>query len=254
MGYVELNGHPSWVTSTGAGELVLLLHGGFGDGEEFGGNLAALADRFRVVMADRRGHGRTADHDGPLSQHAMADDTVALLEQLDAGPARLVGFSDGAVVALLTALRRPDLVERLVLLSGVFEAGGWLVTPTHEDAEDVPEVLVERYAEVSPDGRDHFVVIAHKLADMAEEDLAITSEHLAGLDRRVLVVAADDDIVHPEHTLALYRALPRAELAVVPGTSHGLLHDKPELVTRLVREFLEQDARPTLIPIRRAAG
>ncbi|SEE66273.1 alpha/beta fold hydrolase [Jiangella alba] len=259
MTYTELNGARCWVAEDGAGPPLVLLHGGFSDGREFTGNLAGLAGDFRVVRPDRRGHGRSPDVDGPLSQHVMADDTVALLSRLG-GPARLAGYSDGAVVALLTALRRPDLVERLVLISGVFDPSGWLFAaePGPDDVDDdplagMPAEVVDAYAEVSPDGRDHFPVVAAKIMALTAEELGITPADLARLDVRTLVVAADDDIIALEHTLALYRALPRGELAVVPGTSHDLLTDKPAAVTAVVAEFLTHDAVPTSIPVRRAS-
>lgn len=252
MTYIELSGHRFWTETCGAGETVILLHGGSGDGRDFEGNLAGLSESFRVVAADRRGHGRTPDHDGPLSQHQMADDTVALIESLEVGRVRLVGYSDGAVVALLAALRRPDLVERLVLISGVFERDGWMMSGDHDRADPVPAELAERYGQVSPDGLHHLPVLAIKLASMEDEELGVTAEQLAELDVRTLVMAADDDIVHTEHTVALFRALRAGELAIVPGTSHDLLHDKPGLTTKLVTDFLTSDGVPTAIPIRRA--
>jgi pimeloyl-ACP methyl ester carboxylesterase len=254
VGYIDLAGTRIWMTEEGSGEPVVLMHGGFGDTRDFDGNLSTLADRFRVVRYDRRGHGRTPDPGGSLSHHLMAEDTIALLEHLDAGPARLVGFSDGAVVALLAALRRPDLVERLVLVSGVHSSDGWLMKPDRDSIRYMPTELVDRYAEVSPDGREHFVDVAQRLADEVDEDLRVSDEGLAGLGVRTLVLVADDDLMSLEHSVALYRALPDAELAVVPGASHAVFREKPEQVTRLVREFLTTDAVPTIIPISRAPG
>jgi predicted ester cyclase len=83
------------------------------DSRAFEGNLTGLAERFRVYRPDRRGHGRTPDVAGPISDNQMATDTIAFLEQVVGGPAYLVGHSDGAPVALLAALKRPDLVRRL---------------------------------------------------------------------------------------------------------------------------------------------
>ena len=116
----------------------------------------------------------------------------------------------------------------------------------------MPTKVIDRYAEVSPDGRGHFPVLGHRLADMVPEDLGITMDDLGKLDVRSLVMVADDDLMTLEHTLSLYRGLPRSELAVVPGTSHHLLHDKPQLVTQLVTTFLTTDATRTALPIRRA--
>lgn len=218
-----------------------LLHGDFDDSRGFEGNLARLDDSFTVILHDRRGQGRSPDAQGPITQHRMAEDAVAVLGHVADDPVRLVGYSDGAVVALLLALRRPDLVERVVLISGVWARQGWLAAPDPHGEPDVPAAVVDAYAEVSPGGRGHFPVVARKLATYSGEDLGITTDDLAGVRQRVLVVAADDDILDAVHTLSLFRALPRGELAVVPGTSHGLLQEKPELVTRIVRDFLTQD-------------
>lgn len=134
----------------------------------------------------------------------MAEDTEALIKHVDVGPVRLVGYSDGAVIALLTALRGPDLVSRLVLISGVFNRDGWIMPLDHDAVDSIPPEISDRYAQVSPHGREHFTVLGHKLTDMAEEDLGITVDSLAGLKVRTLVIAADDDLISLEH----HRALP----------------------------------------------
>lgn len=250
-GYIEVNGASMWYDEHGTGEPLILLHGGFSDARDFAGNLLGLADRFRVLTPERRGHGHTPDTDGPFSHGQMADDTIAFCEALTGGPVRLVGYSDGAYVALLVALRRPDLVNQLVVVSAGVDPDAWLALP---DADgEMPAVVVDAYAEVSPDGRDHFPVIQAKVAAMVADDKGeVRVPDLATIGCRTLVVAADDDLVHLEHTLELYRTIPGSELAVVPGTSHTLLMEKPAACTRLVADFLTADPVPTFIPIRRA--
>jgi pimeloyl-ACP methyl ester carboxylesterase len=251
--YLELNGVRTWYDERGDGEPLLLLHGGLTDSRDFAGNLDALADHFRVFMPERRGHGHTPDHPGPITVDVMAADTIAFVEEVvgkvvGAGRVRMVGYSAGAAVALVAAVRRPDLVERLVLISGAFDPAGMIVKPTAGGTP--PEPLVARYAEVSPDGRDHFPVVIKKIADAASRP-GLAPAELAAVGCPALVMAADDDLVTLEHTLALYRALPEAQLAVVPGTSHLLLHERPRLCASLVTEFLTTDPAP-LMPLTRA--
>jgi pimeloyl-ACP methyl ester carboxylesterase len=105
--YVQLGAVRTWYEEDGSGPPLVLLHPGGADSRAFEGNLVGLAEWFRVYRPDRRGHGRTPDVAGPISYHQMASDTVAFLEQVVGGPAYLVGHSDGAPVALLTALERP---------------------------------------------------------------------------------------------------------------------------------------------------
>ena len=144
----------------------------------------------------------------------MAQDSIAFLERVVGGPAHLVGCSAGASVALLVALRRPDLARRVVLVSGVFHRDGWVPGAIDPDASP-PEVLVRGYAELSPDGPGHFPVVNAKLARMNWEEPTLAACDLSAVTSRTLVMIGDDDEVTLEHAIAMYRRLPDAELAVV---------------------------------------
>jgi pimeloyl-ACP methyl ester carboxylesterase len=250
--YVELDRVRTWYDVSGDGEPLVLLHPGGGgvDSRAFAPNLAALAERFRTYTPERRGHGRTPDVPGEITFDAVAQDTIRFLERVVGQPARLLGVSDGAIVALLVALRRPDLVDRLVFVAGVFHHDGWwpqAIDPTN----DPPEFLKDSYAELSPDGADHYQVVVDKLARAHQIEPALVAGDLARIPCRTLVMLGDDDEVHLDHAIALYHALPDAELAVVPGTSHGLMVEKPDLCNRLIVDFLTSDAVTTFAPIRR---
>jgi pimeloyl-ACP methyl ester carboxylesterase len=252
-GYVELGDVRTWYDEHGEGEPVVLLHPGGADARAWGPNLDALAAAFHVFTPERRGHGRTPDIEGPITYELMAADTIAFLEQIVGGPARLVGCSAGASVALLVALRRPDLARRVVLVSGVFHRDGWVPGAIEPDANP-PEVLARGYAELSPDGPDHFPVVSAKLARVNWEEPTLTHSDLTALTSRTLVMIGDDDEVTLEHASAMYRSLPDAELAVVPGTSHGLLHERPALCNTIIVDFLSTDPVPTIAPVRRASA
>lgn len=257
---IDLDGVRTWYAVHGAGEPLVYLHGGFSDSGELDPVLAAYATQFRVYTPDRRGHGRTPDVAGPFDFEVLAADIVAFVERVVGGPAHLVGYSDGATTALHLALRRPDLVRRLVLISGQFHADGLLpgLLPAHDGddhsagvAEMAATHLADRYGEVSPDGREHFAVVAEKNLRLAATQPQLDVAAVAGVRARTLVASGDDDVVALEHTLALYRGIPDAELAVVPGTSHVLIVDKPEVVATLVLDFLTQEPVTTVAPIRR---
>ena len=126
--YVEVAGLRTWHEVTGEGEPVVLLHGAFGGASSFLAQTPALvAAGYRVHVPERRGHMRSPDVEGPLTYSVMADDTIAYLDQEVGAPAHLVGWSDGAVVALLVAQRRPDLVRRMVRI-GQYDNSAGLVT------------------------------------------------------------------------------------------------------------------------------
>jgi pimeloyl-ACP methyl ester carboxylesterase len=240
-----------WYDERGQGDPLVALHpGGAGvDSRALTANLEALSEHFRVYAPEQRGHGHTPDVDGPITFELMAQDTITFIETVIGQPVYLLGCSDGAILALTIALRRPDLVRRLVFAAGVFHRDGWEKGVL--DGEP-PDFLRQSYAEVSPDGPGHYDVIVAKLATMHEHEPAFTHEDLARITSRTLVMVADDDEVRLEHAVDMYRSLPDPELAVIPGTSHGLLVEKPELCNRVITEFFIKDPVQTFAPIRRA--
>jgi pimeloyl-ACP methyl ester carboxylesterase len=249
---VQLGAVKTWYDEHGEGEPLVLLHGGLVDARFFDPNLPALAEHFHVYTPERRGHGHTPDVEGPITYQLMTDDTIAFLETVVGQPADLVGHSDGAFVAMLVAMQRPELVNRLVMISGGFSKSGEAAPDMEWDVDQIAEFLGPAYGEVSPDGADHFKVVATKVGKMAAVEPALQASELAEVTCRSLVMFADDDLVTPQHMVDMYDALPNAELAIVPGTSHFLTQEKPELVNKIVVDFLTKEPVPTVAPIRRA--
>lgn len=251
--YVELSHVKTWYDERGEGEPLVLLHGGVVDARFFEPNIEALAARFRVFALDLRGHGHTPDVEGPFTYEALAQDTIDFIDAVVGGPAHIVGHSVGAGVALHAALRRPDLLRRLVLVSGVFHHDG-LISTNEVDVDQVVAAFGPSYGAVSPDGEDHYPVVVRKVFEMDQREPALTVSDLDGVGARTLVMASDDDIIALEHTLALYRGIKDSEFAVVPGTSHFLTQEKPDLCNRIVVDFLASDPVATVAPMRRMSS
>lgn len=239
--YAQLGEVRTYYEEDGNGEALVLLHPGGADSRAWEIILPGFVEHFHVYRPDRRGHGRTPDVTGPLTYNQMALDTIAFLEEVVGGPAHLVGHSDGTPVALTVALMRPDLVRRLVLGAGVFNYEGW--TPGSIDLDDeTVAFFVEYHGAVSPDGPEHFHILREKLHRMQSEQPTFTVPDLAVYPGPSLVMIGDDDHeIHMAHTLAMREGLRKSQLAVVPGTGHGLFGDKPELCSRLVIDFLTED-------------
>ncbi|HEV2872183.1 MAG TPA: alpha/beta hydrolase, partial [Actinomycetota bacterium] len=212
MTYVDLNGLPTWHEVRGEGQPVVLLHGAFAGASSWSAQVPALAKAgYKVHVPERRGHAHTPDVQGPLTYDAMADDTVAYLDGVVGGPAHLVGWSDGAVVALLVAQRRPDLVDRLVLIGQYYNSSGkvtgGLVDQLIGGGDQAMEYPRAEYDRVSPDGPEHFPVVYAKTLRMlaTEPELDLTS--LAPVAAPTLVLQGDRDEVTLEHGAAVATAL-----------------------------------------------
>jgi pimeloyl-ACP methyl ester carboxylesterase len=244
--YIDTGRVHTYYEVNGSGDPLILLHGGMCTAETFDGQTPALAEHFRVYLPERRAHGRTADVPGPITYEIMAQDTIAFIEAVGIERAHLVGWSDGALVGLLVALWRPELVGKLVLMAQSVNWEG--VRPElapfvgRMTNEMLPPQLKQAYQALSPDGPDHLDDVLDKLLLLWNTDPAFPLGELERVAAPVLVLAADDDILLSiEHAATMQRALPDSRLAVVPGASHAVPMEKPELVNRLILDFLAED-------------
>jgi pimeloyl-ACP methyl ester carboxylesterase len=227
--WAAIHGHKIYYATRGSGSTLVLLHGGGDSGEHsFARQLDVFSQRHRIVAPDQVGHGHTPDVPGPLTYTGMMDDTAALLRHLELNHVDVVGFSDGGILALMLAVRHPELVRRLVI-SGVN------VAPEGLNAEDLDELRATQ----SP----HPKTIDEKLAHLwltspteAELDLAM----LAKIQQPVLVISGDRDAITLEHTLKIFHALPEAELCILPGTDHATFSGRSEWLNPIINAFLER--------------
>ena len=262
MPTLDVLGHPTWYTVQGAGhDTVLLLHGGLSNSDALLDSIGGLLGEHRRVAAfDRRGHGRTADTPEAFHYESMVDETIAVIEHIG-GPVHIVGWSDGGIIGLLLALRRPELVGRLVAIGANYH---WDVVPdlTNATASDDgteaasgdPSVamMAAEYAERSPDGPEHFAVVAAKGFHLFGIEPELTVDDLARVSVPVLVMAGDDDLIPLSHTAAFFAGLPEAQLAIVPGASHAVPMEHPQEVVGLIERFLESAVPPaTMMPNQR---
>jgi pimeloyl-ACP methyl ester carboxylesterase len=249
MTHVDVNGLATWHEVHGQGPPVVLLHGAFAGASSWAAQAPALARAgYRVHVPERRGNAHTQDVPGPLSYGVMADDTVAYLDQVVGGPAHLVGWSDGAVVALLVAQRRPDLADRLVLIGQYYNSSGkvpgGLTDQLGAGGDQVMGFLRAEYDQVSPDGPDHFPEVYAKTMRMLASEPELSLASLATVTAPALVLQGDHDEVTLEHGAAVAAALPHGRLAVLPGT-HALPVELPQVVNALLSWFLA-GARPAV--------
>jgi len=240
-GYIDVCGRPTWHEVSGEGPAVVLLHGAFSGAAAWSVQAPALvAAGWRVHVPERRGHGHTPDVDGALTYAVMADDTIAYLDATVRGRAHLVGWSDGAVVALLVALRRPDLVARMVIIGQFYNSSGRVPDSDLESwlhTEEAVAFLRQRYEPLSPDGPEHFAVIHAKTMSMLKTEPQLDLATFAAVTAPTLVLQGDRDEVTLEHGAAVAAALADGRLAVLPGT-HALPRELPDVVNALLTSFL----------------
>ena len=230
--YYEVHGH---------GPALLLLHGGTGDGRQFAAQVPAFRQHFRVVIPDLCAQGRTTDRGGPLGYHAMAEDVVALMDLLQIRQADIVGWSDGGIVGLDLAIHHPGRVKHLVTFGANFAPDGLNPEDVEWNASASagsfgPGARIA-YQHLAPDPA-HYEIAMDKIIAMWRTQPNFTPLQLGSIRAKPLIAAGEHDVVRPEHTAALARAIPGARRWIVPGASHSVILEQPVLVSRTVLEFL----------------
>lgn len=218
-------------TIQGQGEPVLFLHGGLDACANYDTLLSELADGFRVIAVDRRGHGQTADTDAPFDYALMAEELAAFARALELPPCNIIGYSDGANLGLHMASRFPDEVKSLIAISGNFKgrsgmSEGWLETIEALSVdfvrEHMPQVL-EQYVALNPNPAPEAFITKTKALWNVES--VISREALQALQVPTLIVGGDRDIVLLEQLSEMKAVIPGASLLVLPYCGHFVFQD-----------------------------
>jgi pimeloyl-ACP methyl ester carboxylesterase len=258
-GYAPVNGLKMYYEIHGKGEPVVLLHGSFMTLTNFNWPemIATLAKSRQVIAVEMQGHGRTADINRDFSYDNLADDIAALLDYLKIGKADVIGYSMGASVAMNLAIRHPNKVRKVVSISGVFRANGWVqevldAYPTFTAEAFKGSPIEVDYKKLSPTPNEFPKFVKHVIAmDLKPYDFG--AEKLKATQAPMFFIHGDADGVRLDHIAEMYRLKgseimgdmrPRSasRLAVLPDTTHVTLMQRIEVIVPMINEFL--DAKP----------
>jgi pimeloyl-ACP methyl ester carboxylesterase len=253
MAHKKIRGHRTWVKlPKGSGEVVLLLHGGLSSSRGMLHNVGShLKRNFAIAAFDRHGHGRTADIAGPFDYDDMTDETIAVIEEIGR-PVHVVGYSDGGIIALKLALKRPDLLRRVVAVGANIHFSGLYRQLTMSTDSPYFHEWSLRFGERSPDGIGHAKEVFEKTMTLFATQPTMAISDLEAITVPTLYMAGDDDVTSYQHLSAMFEATPGAQLAVVPGASHGVLGEYPKVSSAIIRRFLKSSLPvTTAMPMRR---
>jgi pimeloyl-ACP methyl ester carboxylesterase len=256
-GYAPVNGLQIYYEVHGSGGTPLvLLHGGVVGSVTFAPLLPALSATRQVITIDMQGHGHTRDIDRPLRNETMADDVAGLLAHLGITQADLLGYSMGGGVALQTAIRHPEIVRKLVIVSTTMRHDGSypeVLTLFDQMEASAPklgaQVAQSPLATVYPEA--DWATIFAKSGEMASQDYDWSAD-IAAIAAPTMLIFADADSIRPEHMVEFYKLLgggqrdagldgslrPTSRLAILPGTTHYDILTFPGFVD-IVNAFLD---------------
>jgi len=259
-GYADVNGLKMYYEVHGQGQPIVLVHGSFMNiPMNWAHVIPSLSRSRQVIVAEMQGHGRTRDVARELSYEGMADDVAGLLAHLKIASADVLGYSMGGAVAYQVAIRHPERVRRVVILSGVYAHDGWwpdaeasFATMTADLFKGTP--IEQQYLEFGNDPA-HFADFIKKVlsVDLKPYDWSDEAKAIAA---PLFIILGDVDGVRYEHALELFRAkgggkmgdmhgLPKSRLAIIPATTHGGMLQRASWWVPMVDDFLDSDLSPT---------
>lgn len=253
QGYKLVDGHQVYSFEwPNHGEPVVLLHGGMSQTLHWDYTiLPAVESTHHVYAYDRSAHGYTGDRPGSLHYEHQRDEAIAYLETIVGKPAHLIGWSDGGIISLMVAIKRPDLVKSIIAFGANYLHSGVLSIP--DSFIVISEEDQAEHNRISPDAPEQLLQNQLRMVEIIKSEPEIDIAELKKINIPTLIIVGDDDVINHHHTVEMYEALPQGQLAIVPATSHMVMKEKPELTQLLIREFLADLSHPqTTWPFRRS--
>jgi pimeloyl-ACP methyl ester carboxylesterase len=222
--YAPVNGIQMYYEIHGAGQPLVLIHGGGSTiSTSFGRILPLLAKKYQVIAVELQAHGHTSDRDAPESFAQDADDVAELLRQLNISEADILGFSNGGQTAMQLAMSHPQKVSKLIVASAFYNRDG---TPEgfwegmkNATFDDMPQVYKDEFLKIKNDPAllfNMFEKDCHRMQNFT----GWSDDDLKSIKAPTLVISGDADVALPEHSAKMFHLIPNCQLAILPG-GHG---------------------------------
>ncbi|MDP4264465.1 MAG: alpha/beta hydrolase [Bacteroidota bacterium] len=214
--YYNIRGFKMYCEVYGKGEPLLIIHGNGGSINNFTFQIPYFAEKYKVIIADSRAQGRSYDTGDSLTYEMMADDYATLLDSLKTDSAYVIGWSDGGINGLLLAMRHPEKVKKLAV------TGANLVPDTTAVPQQIWDMVIPDYNSLkSNTNKNPIEKNRYKLYRLLVEQPHISLESLHTIQCPTLVIGGDHDVIKEEHTMLIYKNIPRAYLWILPASGHS---------------------------------
>ncbi|MDC8103563.1 alpha/beta fold hydrolase [Chryseobacterium sp. PTM-20240506] len=254
-GYVPVEGTKVYYEIYGEGRPVVLLHGAFMTIDMNWGQLIPELSKTRKVIAiELQGHGHTPYSDRKLSHATLAKDVEKVMDYLKVESADVVGYSFGGAIAYEFAIQSPKRLKNLVIISATYKSAGWLPEINNAFKGMKPDVfngspMQTAYDAVAPD-KTKWTKFLEQMMASASESYNMGDENIAKITAPVLIIAGDNDGLDKIELVKTYKllgggiagdfgALPKSQLAIVPGQNHVSLMMQTSTILNYLNAFLK---------------
>lgn len=214
--YYTIRGFKMYCEVYGSGEPLLIIHGNGGSIDNFIYQIPYFSKKYKVIIADSRAHGKSSDNGDSLTYEMMADDYALLLDSMKIDSAHVIGWSDGGINGLLLAIRHPKKIKKLAI------TGANLVPDTTAVPQSIWDMVTPSYKQLKDKAnKNPFEKNGYKLLRLLIEQPHIPLTDLQKIQCPTLVIGGDHDVIKEEHTMLIYKNIPRAYLWIVPASGHS---------------------------------
>ena len=236
--YYDIRGFKMYAEVYGQGQPLLIIHGNGGSINNFIYQIPYFSKKYKVIVADSRAQGKSADKGDSLSYEMMADDYAALLDAMKVDSAYVIGWSDGGINGLLLSIRHPEKVKKLAI------TGANLVPDTTAVPQSIWNMVMPSYRQLKGKAtKNEMEMEQYKLLRLLVEQPHIPLSDLHKIACPALVIGGDHDVIKEEHTMLIYKNIPRSYLWILPGSGHSTPIVYKDDFNNVVDRFFSSDYR-----------
>ncbi|WP_428658538.1 alpha/beta fold hydrolase [Runella sp.] len=235
--YADIRGFKMYYEVYGKGKPLLMIHGNGGSIRDFANQIDYFSKSYKVIVPDSRAQGKSIDAGDSLSYEMMADDMNALLTALKLDSCDVIGWSDGGINGVLLAMRHPKKVRKLAI------TGTNLWPDTTALDPFTYQWIVDGYNDSKKKPVTAEVKNQSKLLGLMIFQPHITLKQLRAVQCPTLVIGGDHDVILPEHTLLIAKAIPKSYLWILPNSGHSTLVYYKDEFNETVRSFFRKPYR-----------
>ena len=236
--YVEINGAKIYYEEYGKGEPLLLIHGNGSSIKWMGNQIDYFKTKYRVIIADNRGQGKSELKTDSLTYVQIAKDWDGLVKYLKLDSLSIIGWSDGGIIALKMGISVNSKIKKIVAMGANLRPDStavhsWAINNVMKEREIVESKIQEK--DTSQNWN-----LQKQLLGLLGDQPNIPASDLSKIKTQVLIINGDEDIIRGIHSMEIYQNIPEAQLCIMPGETHFAPASNPELFNEIVNRFLSE--------------
>lgn len=241
--FAEINGAKIYYEEYGKGEPLLLIHGNGGNIESMGNQIDYFKSKYRVIVADSRGHGKSELKTDSLTFVQITKDMEELVNRLKLDSINIIGWSDGGIVGLQMGISGKSKIKKIVAMGANLRPDSTAVNSwAIKDVQSMRKMVISKIKE--KDTSENWNLVK-QISGLLVDQPNIVTKDLSKIKAKVLIIAGDRDVIRNEHTVEIFENIPKAQLCIMPGETHFAPASSPEVFNAIANKFLSEPFKRT---------